>query len=149
MSSFGFGGKERYTILSDALLQQLRSYWRFERPRGPYLFDGRQGQPLNVKTAQFAWSAAKKRSGVTRGRGIHTLRHSFATHLLESGVDLITIQRLLGHSHIATTARYLHITESRVATLQSPFDLLRLPQPEEAGSNEAAPDDDESGKPSK
>jgi len=91
--------------------------------------------------------AAKKKSGVVRGSGIHTLRHSFATHLLEAGVDLATIQRLLGHSCISTTSRYLHITESRVGKLQSPFDLLCLPPTGDA--NETDRNDADSETPSK
>ena len=74
---------------------------------------------------------AKGRAGLKRGHGIHTLRHCFATHLLEAGVDLRTIQLLLGHKSLHTTALYLHVTEKKLAQLHSPFDLLRLPKPEE------------------
>ncbi len=124
----GKGDKERYTILSEALLLQLRDYWKNECSRSEWLFPGQRGQkPLHVKAAQRAWKNAKHRAGVLRGRGIHSLRHSFATHLLEAGVDIVTIQRLLGHNNLATTSRYLHLVTSRIATLQSPFDLLCLP----------------------
>ena len=124
----GKGDRERYTLLSDALLEHLREHWRREQLQGPWLFPGLNPErPITTTAVQQAWMASKKRSMVSRGKGIHTLRHSFATHLLEAGVDLATIQRLLGHSNISTTTRYLHIAESRVRKLQSPFDLLCLP----------------------
>jgi site-specific recombinase XerD len=141
----GKGSKERYTLLSDALLAHLRDHWRREKPPSQWLFPGLDSNhPITVTAVQRAWMAAKKKAGVVRGRGIHTLRHSFATHLLESGVDLVTIQRLLGHSSLSTTTRYLHITESRVGRLQSPFDLLCLPpddKPVETDRNDADSED--------
>lgn len=144
----GKGSKERYTILSDALLVHLRDHWRREKPPTQWLFPGQDSsRPISTNAVQQAWMAAKKRAGVVRGKGIHTLRHSFATHLLEAGVDLATIQRLLGHSGISTTSRYLHITESRVGSLQSPFDLLRLPPTEDADRTD--PDDADSSAPPK
>lgn len=141
----GKGGKERYTLLSDALLSHLRHYWRHEHLSSRWLFPGYGGKPTCVKSVQMAWTAAKRKADVTRGRGIHTLRHSFATHLLESGVDLVTIQRLLGHSCISTTTRYLHIAESRVSKLQSPFDLLCVPP--DISEEEEGPDDGEAETP--
>jgi integrase/recombinase XerD len=133
----GKGSKERYTLLSDALLEHLREHWRRERPQAEWLFPGLDSRrPLTTTAVQRAWMAAKTKSGVVRGKGIHTLRHSFATHLLEAGVDLVTIQRLLGHSAISTTTRYLHITESRVGRLQSPFDLLCLPPAQSPGNSD-------------
>lgn len=136
----GKGDKERYTILSPGLLMQLREHWRREALTSPWLFPGKyKDRPITTTAVQQAWMRAKKKANVVRGKGIHTLRHSFATHLLEAGVDLVTIQRLLGHSFLSTTSQYLHITESRVGKLQSPFDLLRLP-PEEAGRSDADPE---------
>ncbi|MCA9086691.1 MAG: site-specific integrase [Planctomycetaceae bacterium] len=127
----GKGNKERYTILSEALVEHLREHWRRERPPTQWLFPGKDtSRPISTNAVQQAWMSAKETAGVARGKGIHTLRHSFATHLLEAGTDLVTIQRLLGHSCISTTTRYLHITESRVGKLQSPFDLLCLPPAE-------------------
>lgn len=130
----GKGGKDRYTLLSESLLEHLRDYWCAERPVGDWLFPGPSGElPLCTTTVQKAWMSAKARAGVQRGAGIHTLRHSFATHLLEAGIDLVTIQRLLGHSRLSTTARYLHLMESRLSELHSPFDLLCEPTKMMAG----------------
>jgi site-specific recombinase XerD len=127
----GKGQKDRYTLLSPQLLQELRAYWRQYRP-GEWLFPNKKRSgPILRGTAQKVFYQAKHRAGLQRGRGIHTLRHCFATHLLEAGVDLRTIQYLLGHNSLQTTAIYLHVTEKKLAALQSPFDLLRLPGPED------------------
>lgn len=127
----GKGQKDRYTLLSPQLLVELRGYWKECRP-GEWLFPNhaRTG-PMVLGTAQHAFAAAKRRAGLQRGYGIHTLRHCFATHLLEAGVDLRTIQILMGHKALKTTALYLHLTQKRLGELHSPLDLLRLPQPEE------------------
>lgn len=118
------GGKERYTLLSPQLLQTLRDYWRAARPRC-WLFPNPDGdKPIAISTAQRIYGAARDAAGLPAGGGIHTLRHSFATHLLESGVDLHTIQQLLGHRHIATTMRYLHLAQSRLSATPSPLELL-------------------------
>lgn len=123
----GKGRKDRYTLLSPRLLEELRDYWRAYRPR-PWLFLNKDGsRHLPPCTAQKIYDLCKLRAGITRGRGIHTLRHSFATHLLEAGVDLPTIQRLLGHSSLTTTAKYLHVTSKHLSGTHSPLDLLRLP----------------------
>jgi len=120
----GKGAKDRDTLLSPRLLAELRAYWQAERPRGWLFLDRHRRGPLPIGTAQRIYYAAKQRAGITRGHGIHTLRHSFATHLLESGVDLPTIQRLLGHTRLSTTARYLHVTSRHVAGTPSPLELL-------------------------
>jgi len=122
----GKGRKDRYTILSDRLLQELREYWLAEQPE-EWLFPNRQGQPLSTTALQVVYYKAKRRAGITRGHGIHCLRHSFATHLLEAGVDLTIIARLLGHRCLSTTARYLHVTSKHVQGIRSPLDLLRMP----------------------
>lgn len=120
----GKGGRDRYTLLSPRLLEALRLYWRIARPEG-YLFPNARGNgPMNDTMAQRCYHTAREAAGIERGGGIHTLRHSFATHLLEAGVDLPTIQRLLGHSHIGTTMRYLHLTRQRLTATASPLDLL-------------------------
>jgi site-specific recombinase XerD len=124
----GKGRKDRYTLLSERLLSELRSYWRQYRPE-KWLFDGQVcGNHLPRQTAARAYYGMKERAGIVRGHGIHTLRHSFATHLLEAGVDLRTIQILLGHKSFSTTLKYLHVTKKHIQETQSPLDLLRLPQ---------------------
>ncbi len=118
------GGKDRYTLLSPQLLDVLRCYWHTCRPR-LWLFPNKAGDgPMFDQTAQRMYRAVCDRAGLTNFAGIHTLRHSFATHLLEAGVDLHTIQRLLGHGHISTTMRYLHLAQSRLTGTTSPLELL-------------------------
>lgn len=120
----GKGAKDRYSLLSPRLLDMLRLYWQATHP-GAWLFPRRSDarRPIDVETAQRMYWAAKKRAGITKEGGIHSLRHAFATHLLESGVDIHTIQRLMGHGHISTTARYFHLKE-QLAKTGSPLDLL-------------------------
>lgn len=122
----GKGHKDRYTLLSSRLLQELRLYWTVYRP-ARWLFENRHGKPLNAGTAQSVFYNVKKKAAITRGHGIHCLRHSFATHLMEADVPLPTIQRLMGHKSLTTTARYLHVTAQHVAGIRSPLDLLRMP----------------------
>jgi integrase/recombinase XerD len=122
----GKGRKDRYTILSSRLLTELRSYWK--EHRSPiYLFPNRKGGPISIDYAQRIYNLAKLKAGIQKGHGIHTLRHCFATHLLEAGVDLRTIQTLLGHNSMASTERYLQIRQHRITTTANPLDLLRLP----------------------
>jgi site-specific recombinase XerD len=127
----GKGRKDRYTLLSPRLLLELRAYWKEYQP-GTWLFPNEaKTEPLDSRRAQRIFEKAKERAKLKRGRGIHTLRHCFATNLLEAGVDLRTIQILMGHKSIKTTTVYLHLTQKKLGTLQSPFDLLRLPKEEE------------------
>jgi len=122
----GKGRKDRYTILSQRLLSELRFYWK--EHRSPiYLFPNRKGGPISIDYAQRIYNLAKLKAGIQKGHGIHTLRHCFATHLLEAGVDLRTIQTLLGHNSMASTERYLQIRQHRITTTANPLDLLRLP----------------------
>lgn len=123
----GKGGKDRYTLLSPRLLEELRRYWRLCRP-ARWLFPGHGGaKPMDVTTAQKIYYAARNRARIAKPGGIHALRHAFATHLLESGTDLHTIQRLLGHNHIGSTMRYLHLAQKSLMGNHSPLDLLDLP----------------------
>ena len=125
----GKGGKDRYTLLSARLLETLRAYWRLDHPTG-WLFPGKGDErPMDQSTVQRLYGAAKARAGITKPGGIHSLRHAFATHLLEMGVDIHTIQRLLGHGHISTTMRYFHLAQPILTAHRSPFDLL-APLPE-------------------
>jgi site-specific recombinase XerD len=123
----GKGGKDRYTILSKRLLKELRIYWKRYRP-SPWLFSGsKPGQPMPKSTAAAIYYNAKDKAGIKRGKGIHTLRHCFATHMLEAGVDLRTIQVLMGHSSIMTTIVYLKVSRKRLSSVQSPLELLNIP----------------------
>ena len=124
----GKGRKDRYTLLSPRLLEELRAYWREYRPQ-TWLFQGATaGQHLTAGTAGKMFDQAKERAGIQHGHGIHSLRHSFATHLMEAGVPLPMIQRLMGHTSLSTTAKYLHVTSQHLGTIHSPLDLLRLPE---------------------
>lgn len=122
----GKGGKGRYTLLSPTLLGLLRIYMRTFRPKLWLFCDATGTQPISIDTAQRAYRAARQHAGITKSGGIHTLRHDFATHLLEGGVDLYTIQKLLGHGHISTTARYLHLISPQFRPPKDvdPLDLL-------------------------
>jgi len=123
----GKGNKDRYTILSARLLVELRTYWRLVRPT-LWLFPSSQypGTPLTSKTVQAVFAQAVRLAKLPDHHGIHSLRHSFATHLLEAGVDLPVLQRLLGHSNLATTAQYLHVRQERLALVKSPLDLIEF-----------------------
>ena len=120
----GKGHKDRYTILSQTALDILRTYWRAYRP-GPWLFFGRDKlQPMCSGTALQVYNQACSRAGVIETHGIHSLRHAFATHLMENGVPLFTIKRWMGHSALATTAGYCHVTSEHLRSVISPLDCL-------------------------
>lgn len=118
------GGRERFVTLSPRLLELLREYWRQERPMPPWLFSGKNGKALHPDVATRALVAARKAAGLHKRASTHTLRHSFATHLLENGTDLRVIQVLLGHASISTTTIYTHVSPVTVARAQSPLELL-------------------------
>jgi len=123
----GKGQKDRYTLLSPKLLAALRDYWRLYRPRH-WLFPSSHypDRPLTTRTAERVFNRAATLAGLPNHDGIHSLRHSFATHLLEGGVDVIVLQRLLGHTNLATTAGYLHVRQEHVARLKSPLELIEI-----------------------
>lgn len=120
----GKGKKDRLVPLSPRLLVELRAYWRAERP-SPFLFPGAKAhRPIATSTARKICQVAAEKAGIEKPVTPHTLRHCFATHLLEAGVDLRTIQMLLGHSSIKTTARYTRVSVDRLRSIQTPLDLL-------------------------
>ncbi len=119
------GFKDRYVPLSPTLLESLREYWRIYRP-SEFLFESAMtGGPLSARTAQAIFQNAKAAAGIRKKVSAHTLRHSYATHLLEAGADLLSIKQQLGHSNISTTTVYLHLKEDRKQTpdLLKDFDL--------------------------
>lgn len=120
----GKGRKDRYVMLSPRLLDALRAYWKLERPN-PWMFPGNiPGQPITKTAVEQACQKAHRATGITKPITPHSLRHAFATHLLESGTDVRRIQLLLGHRSLATTSRYLKIATSTLCATVSPFDLL-------------------------
>jgi integrase/recombinase XerD len=122
----GKGGKDRYVMLSAQLLAILRTYWRLAKPRH-WLFPGRdEERPIDQTVLHAACRSACEAAGLTKHVTVHTLRHSFATHLLESGADIRIIQVLLGHTNISTTARYAQVATSTIQGTASPLDRLRL-----------------------
>src|SRR5579863_9771649 len=123
----GKGAKDRYTLLSHTLLELLRRYWRIQRPKD-YLFPGTQlGTHVHAGTIQEICRDACRLAGIEKRVTPHTLRHSFATHLLENGTDTRAIQVLLGHSRIDTTARYTAVTPGLLSTIASPLDVTPRP----------------------
>jgi integrase/recombinase XerD len=130
----GKGQKDRYVMLSPKLLMVLREYWKVARPRDS-LFPGTQpNRPISRRTVMKACRDAREIAGLGKDVTVHTLRHSFATHLLEAGADLRTIQILLGHRSLGTTARYTHVATAASQSTQSPFDRLELPPREDSQS---------------
>jgi site-specific recombinase XerD len=120
----GKGWKDRQTILGERLLEELRAYWNVDQP-SMWLFPGSNINKAMVRgTAQKIYYNAKEAAGIRRAGGIHTLRHSFATHALEDGVDSSLIQKMMGHAHISTTTNYFHISQRHMEKVKSPLDTL-------------------------
>ena len=120
----GKGGKQRYTLLSKKLLPELRDYYKQYRPK-VYLFPSpKKTTPLGYEAIRAVYEKARKKAGVKKGAGIHTMRHSFATHLLEAGYDIRKIQVLMGHTRLSTTIIYLHVSKKTLSTIPSPLDLI-------------------------
>lgn len=130
----GKGDRQRYVMLSQRLLAALREYWRAARPPGPWLFPGQaDGRHVSKASVRKALKAAAETCGLTKRATPHTLRHSFATHLLESGADIRTIQVLLGHRSIRTTQLYAQVSTAHIARTTSPLDLLGTEEGEVLG----------------
>ena len=131
----GKGNQDRDVMLSPRLLEELREYWRWMNPKPKtYLFAGggrahATDVPMSAKSVFHAVKNAARRAGLRKRVHPHTLRHCFATHLLEAGADLRTIQLLLGHADLKTTSRYLHLSEARLKATPSPLDALTLMKP--------------------
>ena len=122
----GKGGRDRYVMLSPQLLGMLRGYWRETRP-AHWLFPGHdESRPLDASVLQWACRTARTAAKLGKPVTVHTLRHSFATHLLEAGTDIRTIQVLLGHHDLSTTARYTQVATTTIGNTASPFDRLRM-----------------------
>ena len=122
----GKGGKDRNVMLSAQLLNILRVYWKLARPE-LWLFPGREGtKPIDVQVLHSACRSARIAAGIDKRVTVHTLRHSFATHLLESGTDIRIIQVLLGHNNLSTTARYTKVSNALIRSTTSPLDRLTL-----------------------
>jgi site-specific recombinase XerD len=123
----GKGNEQRYSILSVKLLEELRLYYKTCQPQ-TYLFPSsyihRKKQPLSYTSVRNIYEKARKKAGITNGAGVHTLRHSFATHLLEAGYDIRRIQVLLGHRRLSTTMIYLHVSRKTLSQIPSPLDLF-------------------------
>ena len=134
----GKGRKDRYVMLSPVLLEMLREYWSRVRPK-EWLFPGRNPEkPISPLVIDLACRAARRKCDIAKPVTPHSLRHAFAVHLLESGADLRTIQLLLGHRNLSTTARYLRLATSKVCATPSPLDSLKSILPSRAEPARAA-----------
>lgn len=125
----GKGRKDRYTMLSVRLLKELRHYYRKFCPKTylfPSSFKKRKDRPLSYEAVRSIYEKARKNAGVKKGEGLHTLRHSFATHLLEAGYDIRKIQVLMGHARLTTTMIYLHVSRETLSKIPSPLDLIDI-----------------------
>ena len=132
----GKGGRDRDVLLSPKLLETLREYWRWMKPK-TWLFPGmvnnwRADVPVDTKVVWEAVRQARTRAGIKKRVTPHTLRHSFATHMLEAGADLRTIQVLLGHAKLADTTVYLHLSRRHLQAVASPLESLDVSKPDEA-----------------
>jgi site-specific recombinase XerD len=124
----GKGRKDRYTLLAQRTLPLLRAYWRKHHPHD-WLFPGRpDDQPIQAQTARLVFHQALQRAKIIKPASPHTLRHSFATHLLEQGIDLCHIQHLMGHTSIRTTVRYIHVSQRHISQVNSPLDAWYTPE---------------------
>ena len=139
----GKGQKDRLVPLSPRLLAELRAYWRVHRPArwlfGKVTFgNARQERPLHAGTVQRQFRRAVRKAGLRKAASMHTLRHSFATHMLEAGVDVMTLQRILGHRQLSTTALYLHLRGDHLRRVPHLLERLALPVPNLSAANTPA-----------
>ena len=133
----GKGGRPRYTLLSKKLLEDLRHYYKSNRPQTylfPSSYDHQKNKTLTYASVRIIYEKAREKAGIKKGTGIHTLRHSFATHLLEAGYDIRRIQVLMGHQRLSTTMIYLHVSRKTLSKIPSPLDLFdqQITQPEDS-----------------
>ena len=119
----GKGKKDRYVNLPESILGELRSYYMEYRP-SKYLFEGQGGGKYSIRSVQYVFKSALDKAKINKDVGIHSLRHSYATHLLENGTDISYIQNLLGHSSIKTTMRYVNVAQKSLKNVKSPLDKL-------------------------
>ena len=119
----GKGKKDRIVMLSEKLRLLLREYYTMYQPK-VWLFEGAQGNEYSMRSISQVFQNCKKKAGINKKGGIHSLRHSFATHLYESGTDLLSIKELLGHNSLRTTMGYTHVSKKHIGNIQSPFDKL-------------------------
>lgn len=130
----GKGNRERYVMLSPLLLETMRDYYRHERPAGQYLFPGQKaGRPLCAESVREVLGKAREMSQIDKSVTPHILRHSFATHLMELGVNLRVIQYMLGHKSIRTTAHYTQVSQNMARQTKSPLDVLGTKEGEVLG----------------
>ncbi|MCU0440566.1 MAG: tyrosine-type recombinase/integrase, partial [Raineya sp.] len=115
------GKKDRYVNLPESILEQLREYYKNYKPK-KYLFEGQYGEQYSIRSIQQVFKQAMKKAKINKKIGIHSLRHSFATHLLEQGTDIRFIQELLGHQDLKTTLQYTHVSEKSIKKIKSPLD---------------------------
>jgi integrase/recombinase XerD len=129
----GKGAKARLVPISDRLLTELRAWWRMQRPLLWLFPGGKPGEPITDGGVQRLFRRVRTAAGIAKPASMHTLRHSYATHMLEAGVSVVVLQRLLGHSDLTTTARYLHVSVRDFARTPSLLDLLAVPAEESNG----------------
>ena len=135
----GKGRKDRYTMLSVKLLAELRDYYKKCRPQTylfPSSFKKSSDKPLSYQALRCVYETARNKAGVKTGAGLHTLRHSFATHLLEAGYDIRKIQVLMGHTKLSTTMIYLHVSRETLSKVPSPLDLIDTEQAQKEDSSD-------------
>jgi site-specific recombinase XerD len=124
----GKGKKDRYTMLADVVLDVLREYWKAYKPK-VWLYEGQtKGKPYSTRSAQQVFEQAKEKAGIRKQVSIHSLRHAFATHLLEQGTDIRFIQELLGHRSVRTTEIYTHVSKRTIGTIRSPIEKVLQPK---------------------